>query len=172
MVVEVLLFCNHTTWTPCTHKATMGEFMVYQNANLSAWRLKSCQNSVMQHAAALQNFTLVEVWILTEPLKHLDYLFFSLSQPCCRCAAVLGLIVLLHDPILGKLKPQTSMNWSSIVKTSGHKFICNYARDWKTSDSKLRVISTSRELQGTEFICVFHTVLLHVGIVLLNNGTV
>lgn len=41
----------------------------------------------------------------------------------------------------------------------------------KTSDSKLQVISTSRDLQGTEFICVFHTVLLHVGIVLLNNGT-
>lgn len=158
MVVEVLLFCNHTTCTPKCKPVRLTAKV------LPKFSHAPCSCTTEFHFGWSLDFD--------RATKASWWSFFSLSQPCCRCAAVLGLIVLLHDTVLGKLKPQTSMNWSSIVKTSGHKFICNYARDWKTSDSKLQVISTSRDLQGTDFICVFHTVLLHVGIVLLNNDTV
>jgi len=48
-----------------------------------------------------QHFSQVEVWTLIGKVQYLDSCLF---QPFCyRFAGVLGIIVLLHDPILAKL---------------------------------------------------------------------
>lgn len=46
-----------------------------------------------------QHFSQDEVWTMTGLLKHFDF-FLSLF---CRFAAVLDIMVLLHDPILTQL---------------------------------------------------------------------
>lgn len=48
----------------------------------------------------MQQLSWTEVWTLTEPLQHFDSLFFD--SLCYKFAGVLGIIVLLYNPVSGR----------------------------------------------------------------------